>query len=85
MSQVTPKLIKCHEYGMLRNAPRAEEETWIFETHDREYEYTNYTFIATLDELSMEGWDLVCKDGIQYILRMLVEKEEPQLYEDDEE
>jgi hypothetical protein len=85
MSQETPKLIKCYEYGTLRQAIMAEEETWVFETHNFEYVFMNSTFIQALDDMSMEGWDLVCKGDLEFILRTPVEKLEPQPCVDDED
>jgi hypothetical protein len=85
MPETIPKLIKCYEYGTLRNVPRAEEETWIFVSPGLEFTYLNSNIIETLDELSMEGWDLVCKDGLEYILRTPVEKQEPQPCDEDDE
>lgn len=79
-----PKLIKCFEYGELTRGINDEMETWFFRSSDYEFTNINCTLYEALDDLSMEGWDLVCKDDLGYILRKPTEKEEPQPYEGDE-
>ncbi|GBF78255.1 hypothetical protein PA598K_06873 [Paenibacillus sp. 598K] len=76
------KLVECYEYGSLKKLHNPEEESWLFQAYNREYEFINSTLIETLDELSMEGWDLVCPGELGYILRKPVLKEEPKPIED---
>ncbi|PQP89655.1 hypothetical protein, partial [Paenibacillus sp. AR247] len=79
------KLIKCFEYGELTRGTYDEIMAWIFRSSDYEFVNINCTLYEALDDLSMEGWDLVCKDDLVYILRKPTEKEEPQPDVDDEE
>ncbi|WP_315795304.1 hypothetical protein [Paenibacillus sp. BIC5C1] len=75
----TPKLIKCFEHGELIRTVYDKEETWIFNSIGYESVNINCTLIQALDDLSMEGWELICKGEQQgYILRKPAEKEEPQ-------
>lgn len=83
MSENQPKLIQCFEYGTLRKLNWTE--TWRFDTNNLDIEFIDYTFIDTLDELSTEGWDLVCKGELEFIMRKAVEKPEPQYHEVDED
>jgi hypothetical protein len=77
-TNVEVKLIKCFDYGVLREILFENEKTWIFNAEGYEYAHINCTFIETLNEMSMEGWDLVCQDGLGYIFRKSAMKEEPQ-------
>ncbi len=79
------KLIKCFDYGVLWETIYEDEKTWILSAEGYEYTHMNCTFIETLNELSMEGWDLVCQGERGYILRRPAEKEELQPCDDDEE
>lgn len=79
------KIIHCFTYGTLRNIFGADEETWYFESAEFTYAMINSTFIQSLDDLSMEGWDLVCQGQNEYILRKPAKKKETVTEEDTEE
>jgi hypothetical protein len=71
------KMIKCYEYATLSTALDVEEERWIVQSEASSIDLMNYNLIQALDQLSLEGWDLVCQGEDGYILRTQVEKQEP--------
>jgi hypothetical protein len=74
-SNSNSQLVKYHQHGILRNIPSREEETWIFETEDLSSELIDYELTDVLNDLSMDGWELICRSEDGYILRTKAEKE----------
>jgi hypothetical protein len=75
------KIVTCYEYGMLtqvRGLVEAEEETWKFESNTNEDLMVNYSLFQALDNLSMEGWDLVIKHELGFILRKQIKRHVPE-------
>jgi hypothetical protein len=85
-SNSKPQLVKYQQHGILRNTPNREEETWIFETEDLSSELIDYELTDVLNDLSMDGWELVCRSEDGYILRTKAELETTiEIYETEDE
>ncbi|WP_339851198.1 hypothetical protein MKY42_11700 [Paenibacillus sp. FSL W7-1088] len=74
----SPKLIKYFEHGELIHSTYEESETWTFYSKNFTFWNVNCTLMEAIDDLSAEGWELICKGEQGYILRKPAEKEEPQ-------
>jgi hypothetical protein len=80
------QLVKYQQHGILRNIPNREEETWIFETENLSSELINYELTDLLNDLSVDGWELVCRSEDGYILRTKAEIETTiETYESEDE
>lgn len=78
------RTVKYHQHGILLKAFNTEEETWIFETPGDHLEFQGGELITVLDDLSKEGYELVCSSSDdEYILRTKTEIEETIEYWDD--
>lgn len=81
------KNVKYRKHGVLKHmVTREGKEVWVFETEEEIIDMSDYELIDVLNDLSMEGWELVCnmEDGKGYILRSKDEKEETFEYYEDE-
>ena len=77
------KIVSFYEYGELsqvRSIVEEVEETWSFLSNNNDDLMMNYSLIQALDNLSREGWDLVCVDQRKYILRKLVRRHIPEAH-----
>lgn len=78
------RTVKYHQHGILSKAFNTEEETWVFENLSNNLEFQGGDLITVLDDLSKEGYELVCSSSDdEYILRTKVEIEETEEYWDD--
>jgi hypothetical protein len=55
-----------------------EEEIWRFESNTNADTMTNYSLTQALDNLSMEGWDLVIQYKLGFILRKQIRRHVPE-------
>jgi hypothetical protein len=78
INKKSPKLIKYFEHGELIHSIYEKSETWTFYSNNFTFRNVNCSLLEALDDLSVEGWELVCKGEQAYILRKPAEKEEPQ-------
>jgi hypothetical protein len=74
-SNSNAQLVKYQQHGILRNIPNREEDTWVFETEDLSSELIDYELTDVLNDLSMDGWELICRSEDGYILRTKAEIE----------
>jgi tRNA G26 N,N-dimethylase Trm1 len=81
------RTVNYHKHGILRKFVNHEtdEEKWVFECQHETNEYSGggFDLIDLLDDLSKEGYELVCSRDDEYILRTKVEIEEIEEYWDD--
>lgn len=77
------RTVKYHQHGILSKAFNTKEETWIFEAPGDHLEFEGGELSIVLDDLSKEGYELVCGSDDEYILRTKVEIEEIEEYWDD--
>jgi len=72
------KIIQYYKHGELTQTVYEDEETWVFNSSGYELLDINCTLFQALDDLSIEGWELICKSDQGYILRKPAEMEEPE-------
>lgn len=78
------RTVKYHQHGILSKTfnTKTKEEIWIFENSGNHFEYETTELIDILDNLSEEGYELVCSSDGDYVLRTKNEVEEVQEYWD---
>lgn len=71
------RIIKYHEHGILTKTTnmKTNEQVWMFETESERKEFEAVELVTVLDDLSKEGYELICVDDGDYILRTKVETE----------
>ena len=82
------RTVKYHQHGILREAfnSKAKTQVWTFDCSDLTQEFEGGVNLVTLlDDLSKEGYELVCGSGDEYILRTKIEVEETEAYWDTED
>lgn len=81
------RTVRYHQHGTLSKVHNKKEETWIFETPGDHLEFQGGDLITVLDDLSKEGYELVCSCGSddEYILRTKIEIKETEEYWDTED
>lgn len=58
--------------------------SWIFETAKETRDYEEFDLITVLDDLSMDGFELVCGSDDEYVLRTKEDiEEEQEIFHDD--
>jgi len=68
------RIVKYHQHGILSKVFNKKEETWLFETPSDHLEFEEGDLITVLDDLSKEGYQLVCSSSDdEYILRTKIE------------
>ncbi|UQZ36524.1 hypothetical protein C2I18_25110 [Paenibacillus sp. PK3_47] len=75
------KMVTCYVYGKLfpvRSLAEHEEEKWYFEYNDNEDLMVNYNLIQALNNLSLEGWELVIQHELGFILRKQIRRHVPE-------
>lgn len=79
------RTVRYHQHGILSKVVKAKEETWIFEAPYVDHlEFQGGDLIMVLDDLSKEGYELVCGSDNEYILRTKNEIEETEEYWDED-
>ncbi|REK62035.1 MAG: hypothetical protein C6P35_16510 [Cohnella sp.] len=78
MIKTKPKKVKYQQHGTLKHFRTfSGKEIWHFETEEESNEFEDFDLTAVLEDLSMDGWELVCPmihdEG--YILRNKCVKE----------
>lgn len=74
--------VKYRQHGVLsKNFDfKTDKTSWVFETFDLTRDYEDFELIAVFDDLSMDGFELVCGSEDEYILRTKEDIEEKQEY-----
>lgn len=75
------KIVTCNVYGMLtqvQSMDGQEEEIWRFESDTNSDTMMNYSLFQALDNLSMEGWNLVIQYKLGFILRKQIRRHVPE-------
>jgi hypothetical protein len=76
--KTTPKKVKYYQHGTLTHFRSiGGKDIWHFETEEESIEIEDLELSAALDDLSMDGWELVCSriNNEGYILRNKKAKE----------
>ena len=81
------RTVKYHQHGILRKVfnYKTHIQSWVFEgPHETKgYKGDEFELIGLLDELSKNGYELVCSSDEDYIVRTINEIEEIEEYQDD--
>lgn len=81
------KTVKYHQHGTLSKVINIKtgDRSWVFEGPNGTdtYQGEGYELVDIFDELSQEGYELVCGSDDEYILRTKIEIEKTIDYWDD--
>lgn len=75
-----PQLVRYHEHGILSKVVslKTSKQSWVFNSQSLEIDFdgVDIELLTILDDLSKEGYELVCADDGDYIFRSKNESED---------